>query len=138
MTDPTEPRPFLYILMRTDMESMNPGKAVAQGSHATAQFIADIDRRTVHDEDLAMLFNIWQAQGEDFGTTICLGVTGWQLEKLVEFATDANIMAGVTNDPGYPLKDGSTLHLLPLDTCGYMFGEKDALSILLGQFGLHP
>ena len=31
--------PVLYILMRTDMNSMNPGKAMAQASHASNAFI---------------------------------------------------------------------------------------------------
>lgn len=122
--------PVLYILMRTDMDSMNPGKAVAQGSHATAQFI-----NTVGDNEL---FRAWQQEGNWFGTTITLGVTGWQLEKLVEFAEDADYVTGLTVDPEYPLRDGSVLHLLPLPTCGYVFGDKDTLKILLSQFGLHP
>ena len=29
----------LYILMRTDMDSMNPGKAMAQASHASNTFV---------------------------------------------------------------------------------------------------
>lgn len=133
-----EATPYLYILMRTDMDSMNPGKAVAQGSHATAQFINEMDMLTPDDHPLLNLFAIWQEEGDGFGTTICLGMTGWQLEKLVEFAKEAGIIAGLTHDPEYPLKDGNTLHLIPMDTCGYMFGDKDILKILLGQFGLHP
>ena len=29
----------LYILMRTDMDSLNPGKAMAQASHASNAFV---------------------------------------------------------------------------------------------------
>ena len=34
-----EMTPVLYILMRTDMTSLNAGKAMAQASHATNAFI---------------------------------------------------------------------------------------------------
>ena len=35
--------PILYILMRTDMTSLNAGKAMAQASHATNAFIQESD-----------------------------------------------------------------------------------------------
>ena len=35
----TESFPVLYILMRKDLKSMNPGKAMAQASHAANAFV---------------------------------------------------------------------------------------------------
>ena len=48
MTIETEVFPVLYILMRNDMKSMNPGKAMAQASHASNAFV-----NTASDSDNA-------------------------------------------------------------------------------------
>lgn len=122
--------PVLYILMRSDLESLNPGKAVAQGAHAANQFVHYVD---VSDP----LYGQWANSTPDgFGTTITLDVTGDILPMVVEFAKQAGFYAGVTHDPSYPLRDGAVLHLLPLDTCGYIFGDKENLKPLLMQFEL--
>lgn len=136
--------PYLYILMRTDMQSMNPGKAVAQGAHAANQFGAAIDQltKTVNGDsqfaqDNIFLYNAWAiAGGGTFGTTITLGVDGKQLIEKVNAAKSMNFLAGVTHDPTYPLRDGMTTHLIPVDTCGFIFGDKDALKLLVGDLNL--
>ena len=131
---PEPMNPVLYILMRNDMESMNTGKAVAQGAHAANQFTHDYGENDPPDE----LFEHWKRQADGFGTTVCLAVNENLLHRVVEFASQAGFKAGITHDPSYPLRDGQVTHLLPLDTCGYVFGEKDDLRALLGQFDLHP
>lgn len=128
------PFPALYILMRNDMESLNPGKSVAQGAHAANQFTHSYKESDPPDE----LFEEWRRQGNGFGTTLCLGVNEIQLNMVVEFARNAGYKAGVTHDSSYPLRDGGVTHFLPMDTCGYVFGDKDDLRILLSQFGLLP
>ena len=144
-----EPFPVLYILMRNDLDSMNPGKAVAQGAHAANQFgsaMEDLkdrpeigDALTMGEEDLLDRYNAWRNQtSQGFGTTITLGVDEWMLHLVVEAAKDAGYAADVTHDPEYPLVDGRVVHKIPLDTCGYVFGYKDKLKILLGQFDLLP
>lgn len=134
--------PVLYILMRNDMDSLNPGKMVAQGAHAANQFSAWMDENVVApahpDGPLWSLYNAWLDQGKGFGTTICLGVDGNTLPRAVEFLVRAGFPAGVTHDPSYPLMDGKTLHLLPLNTCGWVFGDKDALRPFLSNWGLLP
>ena len=130
MNLPKEKQPYLYILMRSDLDSLNPGKMVAQGAHAANQFVHDINGE-------GALYDQWSTSTPDgFGVTICLDITGYQLRPVVEFAKNAGFAAGVTHDPSYPLSDGQVTHLLPLDTCGYIFGDKDELRPLLGQFGL--
>ncbi len=130
--------PVLYILMRNDMNSLNPGKMVAQGAHAANQFSAWCER---HAEDPmwadahAMSLE-WKEQAEDFGTTICLGVNGQTLTSAIAFLIGAGFPAGITHDPSYPFQDGETLHLLPLNTCGWVFGDKDELRPLLSNWGL--
>ena len=39
-----ETYPVLYIIMRNDLDSMNPGKAMAQASHASNAFVTKIDK----------------------------------------------------------------------------------------------
>jgi len=134
--------PYLYILMRSDLDSLNAGKMVAQGAHAANQFTHDMDARIKkmdNNEPTSefFLYNAWKTSTpHGFGVTICLDVSGEQLPLVVSAAKRASFVAGVTHDPSYPLLDGKVLHLLPLDTCGYVFGDKSDLRILLGQFDL--
>ena len=153
MNLPDPKQPYLYILMRSDLDSLNTGKAVAQGAHAANQFSYDMHQlqdaipddsdimtgplATPENDRLRLLFEQWESSTpQGFGVTICLDVIGYQLPLVVEAAKRMNCAAGVTHDPSYPLLDGKVLHLLPLDTCGYVFGDKSDLRILLGQFDL--
>lgn len=121
------------------MDSLNPGKMVSQGIHAGNQFTAYMDREFSEvNHPMNAMYHEWLAQAEDFGTTITLGVDVQMLYKVVEFASQAGFPAKVTHDPTYPIKDGSTVHQLPVDTCGFVFGDKQKLEALLGQFGLLP
>lgn len=147
--------PLLYILMRTDLESMNPGKAVAQGCHAANQFVHVVelcrdaiagdaidggpeDRAPEKYQNIKM-YDHWSTRtGCGFGTTICLDVDDDVLHRVVAASRTMGMFAGVTHDPSYPLRDGDVTHFIPLDTCGYIFGEKEDLSILLRQFNLMP
>ncbi len=137
---PVTVMPFLYILMRTDLESMNPGKAVAQGAHAANQFTHEADMLNTFDDKRQIgMYDYWKTRtGDGFGTTICLGVNEDQLKRVVDAGRTAGMLASITHDPTYPLRDGDVTHFLPLDTCGYIFGDKDELQILLGQFNLMP
>lgn len=147
--------PVLYILMRTDLESMNPGKAVAQGAHAANQFVhmvenyRDVISSTVTDGRPAdsnistylqiKMYDYWSTRTSDgFGTTICLSVDDDVLHQLVPATRSMGMIAGITHDPSYPIRDGGVTHFIPLDSCGYIFGEKEDLSILLRQFNLMP
>ena len=49
-------------------------------------------------------------------------------------------VSAVILDPTYPLVDGDTCHFLPLDTCAYVFGDKNdpTLAAIVGNFPLHP
>ena len=148
---PPQAEPYLYILMRSDLESLNPGKMVAQGAHAANQFGAEMYalRASVNDKKVAAvdldpnelrllgLFKQWETSTpQHFGVTITLDVTGALLPLVVEAAKRMSLPADVTHDPSYPLRDGAVTHLLPLDTCGWVFGDKPDLRVLLGQFNL--
>ncbi|MBR19895.1 MAG: hypothetical protein CMA64_07100 [Euryarchaeota archaeon] len=122
--------PVLYILMRTDLDSMNPGKAMAQASHASNAFVHNAEPGYNVDEEL---FNAWQqSTTQGFGTVLVLGVTEAQMRTAVEVAGSFGVdkfPCGIVHDPTYPLQDGDTTHSIPLDTCGYIFGEKDDLKL---------
>ena len=135
---PTPPvkNPAFYILMRGDMDSLNPGKAVAQGTHAQSLF--DVSMKMAQTESTQALYDQWLAQGGGFGTAITVEVTERQLHQVAEFAQRAGYPAGVVLDDSYPLQDGRTLHLIPVHTCGYVFGDKEEVEILLRQFDLYP
>lgn len=125
----------MYILMRVDLLSMNPGKAVAQGAHAANQCIFEIDM----DSGMARtdMLQEWRSEtGAGFGTTITLGVNARQLAETIDMAKELGFHAGVVHDPSYPLRDGEVTHLIPLDTCGFVFGRKAQLAQILDDLRL--
>lgn len=132
---PTEPH-YLYVLMRTDLASMNPGKAVAHGAHAANQFDAAI--KTAKDQALLAGYEDWLASAAHFGTTITLGVNETQLEAHVKAvaAEGTHVVAGLVFDPTYPLRDGDYTHFIPLTTCGFVFGPVSVLKPLLADLDL--
>lgn len=131
---------ILYILVRNDMESMNPGKAIAQGSHATSRFHRRMEVDAAGTEQFAA-YNEWCAESSsgDFGTVLTLAVSsGEQLVNAVTFAKQFGLVAGVAHDDTYPLRDGEMTHYIPVDTAGYIFGEKDDCWPVVGGFELYP
>ncbi len=122
--------PILYILMRTDLDSMNPGKAMAQASHASNQFVATLpkDAHDIYDEWL---------QCNGFGTVLVLGVNEAQMRTSVAVANALDLVSDVVHDPTYPLRDGDSTHLIPLDTCAFVFGNKEDCTPVVGNFELH-
>ena len=128
-----------YIFMRNDLDSMNTGKACAQAAHAQrhADFCILEDKQFEnHSND----YKNWCFQtSQSFGSTVCLQVDGRKLEEVTDFfKSSTDFPCGKIHDPTYPLIDGSVLHLIPLDTCGWVFGHKDSLSAVLRYFELHP
>ncbi len=124
----------LYILMRTDMASMNPGKGMAQAAHAANAFVRDWGESSEYVLD-------WQKQTpQGFGTTITLAVTNEDaMRDMIDIARALDYPAGIIHDPSYPVRDGEITHLIPINTCGYIFVEDASkpppgLSIL----PLHP
>lgn len=118
--------PVLYILMRTDLESMNPGKAVAQGVHAGNMFTHKIKPELgIANAEILRLYNNWSNMTDQgFGTTITLSVDGDLLFKVVIAAENMDAFSGIAHDPNYPLQDGDFTHLIPLDTCGQPISKK--------------
>lgn len=123
----------LYILMRTDIQDMNPGKAMAQAAHAQADF--DAFAGTASD---VVNSGLWQevcAWREDrtFGRTIVLEAS---LEQINEVMSTVRY-GGVTVDPTYPWRNYyGDVFLTSEITCAWVFvcdvnsEDKESLSHL--------
>lgn len=116
--------PALYILMRTDMASMNAGKAMAQAAHAANAFIhtSAMQFPEGDHQDYADI-SAWQHQtAQGFGVTLTLAVpTEKEMKEAVWAAIEDGFIADTVHDPTYPVRDGEVTHLLPVDTCAYVF-----------------
>ena len=130
----------LYILMRSDMDSMNAGKGMAQAAHAANHFAADVEHWSVSDNREGYL--AWCNQTfQNFGTTIVLIVSGEdQLRYVTDAAREMGFPTGVVTDPTYPVRDGAVTHLLPVATCGYVFtpSRTETPVRALADLALHP
>ena len=150
---PEFPSPYrLYILMRTDLPSMNPGRAMAQAAHAANQFVYE------HGKDKNV--KKWQRDANGFGTTICLAATKSSIDNL--FKIDTQHLSGLVYDPTYKFEvsaelssyiniaaltaptikkeDGSSIMFRDELTCAYIFISEDDpdREKLVGHFSLHP
>lgn len=142
--------PVLYILARTDMDSMNPGKLAAQCSHASNYFIHGVDEymdKTYSDSedriDFMVGIDIWKnSTPQGFGTVLVLGVNYNQMTTACNVADKIGYYSGVVLDPTYPIRDGEVTHFLPVETCGFIFcADKKTDTVLpniIGNFPLHP
>jgi len=83
----------LYILIRNDLPSLNPGKAVAQASHAVSQFMTKFPKESKK----------WCSEADGFGTTITLE---GELNDIQNFMAHTvyhkGFCCGDIEDPTYP------------------------------------
>lgn len=131
---------YLYILVRTDMDSLGRGKSIAQGAHAANQFTDDhIIAAALKGEAIDPEVLAWTRLARGFGPTLTLGMSLKEMQTCVMFANALGYPASMVVDPDYPLLDGGTLHLIPdVETTAYIFGEKEDLRPILGGFDLMP
>jgi peptidyl-tRNA hydrolase len=133
--------PVLYILMRTDLDSLNPGKAMAQACHAANQMVWTIENEgnSVSKESLKR----WQSQAGTFGTTIVLDAGSENsIRNKVDFiqrnVSIDNAISEITIDPEYPIRDGKVIHIIgDFLTCAWVFSPNGRLSEL-DDMKLHP
>jgi peptidyl-tRNA hydrolase len=147
--------PVLYVLARTDLQSMNSGKLAAQTCHAGSAFAKQMES----SEDT--LYIEWRNQtSQGFGTVLVLGVTEQQMQTANKIAKQLGFVADIVTDPTYPAhldKEAVdvdsprwTLPCVPAGdkmvtfrnetTCGFIFGDKNnpILGAIVGNFRLHP
>lgn len=144
--------PTLFVLMRTDMASMNSGKAQAQSAHAANVFMYRAYNTTLPEGFLewtgdANLGDYPEEepdsliQSKGAGTTITLAVgTERELREIIEAAREDGFAAALYQDKTYPVRDGAVTHLLPVITCGYVFSpcRHNAYPSSLAGLALHP
>lgn len=73
--------PILYLIMRNDIPSLNPGKLAAQAAHCANAAVAAARRS--RSSSLKKLLRDWERQSkQDFGTTIVLGAPRQYIEMM--------------------------------------------------------
>ena len=132
---------ILYILIRSDMASMNGGKAAAQASHASNAFVKHASGSK--GVSIKRAFKEWTTETtQGFGTVLTLAVNEQQMRTAVEVMQNLDYVTEVIHDPTYPVRDGEVCHFLPIDTCAYVFvpnKEDDIMAkAVLGNFSLYP
>ena len=121
--------PCLYIVMREDLWDLNPGKGMAQASHATSDF----------ENYEPLTGGIWDSlatwcEGRNFGTTIVLEAPINDFERIAE-ATQHN---GVVTDPTYPYRNYyGKLFTCSAVTCMWVFATTDEEIEYMKQWRLH-
>lgn len=126
----------LYIIMRSDMASMNSGKGMAQASHASNAFVK-------HANNARYDISAWEeSTPQGFGTVYVLdGGSIESIRKAVDPLIELGLIAGYVNDPTYPVVDGKVFHAINIDTCAYVYCDEYSQSFVkmaLSDFGLHP
>ncbi len=125
-----------YVIMRTDLDSLNPGKAMAQTHHAYGALKNAVRANIARQSDYLK----WQeATEQDFGTVIVLagseGAIQAALDTIHRFKLP--VVSGWVHDPAYPIRDGAITHLVPLNTCAFIFGTKAECVYVCNKFPLH-
>lgn len=116
-------KPALFILMRKDIASMNPGKGMAQATHAAQEF-DEFMTKVYNQEGPPSIgqrhidaFEEWK-EDRAFGTTLVKNALLAEMTSIV----DRWDMAGLTIDPTYPWQNyyGETF-LSSEVTCAWVF-----------------
>lgn len=150
-SEPKEAYPVLYILMRSDLNSLNAGKAMAQAGHAANAMVHEIRRSgAVPSKYITNLLNKWEGSTtQGFGTCLVLDCHNQQimvevlraLRSVVESrgAKHGEVVSGILNDPTYPVRDGDVTHFISVNTCAYAFFDKndEALQHQLSDLDLY-
>ncbi len=138
--------------MRNDLDSMNAGKAIAQGSHAANAFVQHFhgfaqeynsrSKQSHFEAETMRSFNEWEnSTTQCFGTVLVLEASMSSIYAVVNSFKGLHYISDVIHDPTYPIVDGEVVHHIPLDTCAYVFvpnkGTDQHASSILKQFPLH-
>ena len=135
--------PKLYILMRNDLFSLNPGKAMAQASHASSQFLFNYYNLLNKDYDLNNQYKInqehienWLNEGCGFGTTLVFECPKYLIEDFIKNEVEHNYINGTVLDETYPfLGQKELLDLLSYDELANLGIEVDK-SVSADKYGM--
>ena len=151
----------VYVLVRNDLPSMNPGKMAAQVHHAGVQMMVYLQRwksSLVEEYINAGIEN----GAKDFNTTLVLSASLTQIQNAVGIAEKiVGVPCSIVEDPSYPFfvdpelapfvaKDtGVTrvgpagnreLFVRPEITCGWILLDRNdpVMRSIVGAMPLHP
>lgn len=160
MADINEDPLILYVFVRTDLPSMNPGKAMAHSSHAANAFTFCHWINAPSSQKNPLVFKWMEQTVQGFGTQINLKAPWNEVTTLIQDLSKQGFIADVIQDPTYPYIVDSevvrlidpTLHTEPPKqmadgrficfrlegTAAYVFGRKSQLEPYIGRYPLHP
>lgn len=146
-------KPYLYIIIRSDLPSLNPGKAIAQAVHCGNILIWN-------NRELDLIKEWAGAMG--YGVTITLKAPLHEIKYAIERAKEFGIwnISGLMVDRTYPIvipadslglvdqtklsapfrftdENKAVVLYREETTCAYIFGGKDELKPVLGKFELY-
>lgn len=125
--------PRLYLIMRSDIPDMTPGKLAAQCSHVTSVF-EDWGRDTTNGSSSEGHYYQWKEQAQHFGTTIVLSATKANILKFLE----RNYLNDAVIDPSYPWKNYYGESFLSEEIVGtWFFAVSDIDVEEVSKFSLH-
>jgi peptidyl-tRNA hydrolase len=154
--------PVLYVIVRTDMQSMTPGKAQAHSGHAANAFVhKHLVKRIQKGQELGAAVVEWmKSTDQGFGTQINLKASWADAVDAHTRAKQLGVMTEMVLDPTYPyIVDSEVAALIDpkhhsvdpivIDngkvvchraeyTAIYFFGMKSDLKQFVGEFPLHP
>lgn len=148
----------VYVLVRNDLPSMNPGKAMAQVHHAGVQMMSKYrDERLVKEY---IRLGIEQ-NARHFNTTLVVSSTEKQINAAIEVARLCGAICGTILDPSYPFfvdpelapfvaaddnvtevgpSGNKVLFVRPEVTCGWILMDRDdpVMRSIVAAMPLHP
>lgn len=121
-------KPTLYLFIRNDVQSMTPGKGIAQGSHVTDLFEKTMDSARAKSERWDGHYRRWAEDGVA-GRALVMGADGADFSNLAylcrcwdeTFIGHSDILHGSYTDPTYPVRDGAVTHLVPFNSAMFIF-----------------
>jgi len=158
--------PCLYILVRTNLPSLNSGKGMAQVAHAANAFINRWKyqyEKIFPDSQYLKLISKWESEsGNGFGTTIVTSIPNKEVLLSKIHSLPSNIPGGIVTDDTYPYvtnmemlqlisskhhtqapvfkQNGQVVCFRREITCGYIFIDKNLPEQLrfVSDLSLHP
>lgn len=106
---------ILYLLMRTDLPSLNSGKGMAQAHHAGTHLSYHYEHRKEYKE--------WANQARGFGTVLTVGATESMINLILKEYKYKGDITGKIIDPTYPIRDGYVTHYVSCMTCAYILSH---------------
>lgn len=131
----------LYVIPRTDLDTMGRGRMAAQVSHATSDLyfkfvIKPLWDGKVPDPDITEWMNECPESG--CGTVLVLdGGSINNINFLLKELSGTTIKHGLFVDPEYFVPDGISGHIVKdVPTCLWLFGEKEIISKWVTRYNL--